>query len=83
MWPLSPEWQDPLTAPGHITTSRAGLRVRLLGDEAARGVAFIHGVGASLRYWGTAYDRLAGRSTHCGGPFRLSKFARSPICGRT
>jgi pimeloyl-ACP methyl ester carboxylesterase len=36
--------------------------VRLLGDEAARGVAFIHGLGASLRYWGTAYDQLAGRS---------------------
>jgi pimeloyl-ACP methyl ester carboxylesterase len=62
MWPLSPRWRDPLKAPGHFATSRVGLRVRLLGDEAARGVAFIHGLGASLRYWGTAYDQLAGRS---------------------
>jgi len=61
MWPLSPKWRDPLTAPGRIAVSGTGLRVRLLG-EAARSVVFIHGLGASLRYWGTAYDQLAGRS---------------------
>jgi pimeloyl-ACP methyl ester carboxylesterase len=61
MWPFSPRWQDPLTAPGRIVVSNAGLRVRLLGDS-SRCVVFVHGLGASLRYWGTAYDQLAGRS---------------------
>src|SRR6266545_2378185 len=37
--------------------SRAGLRVRLIG-ESHPAVVFIHGLGASLRYWGTAYDQL-------------------------
>jgi len=61
MWPLSPKWQDPLKAPGRIAISRAGLRVRIVG-ESDRSTVFIHGLGASLRYWGTAYDQLAGRS---------------------
>jgi len=61
MWPLSPAWRDPLRAPGRITMSRAGLRVRLIG-ESYPALVFIHGLGASLRYRGTAYDQLAGRS---------------------
>jgi len=35
--------------------------VRLIG-ESHPAVVFIHGLGASLRYWGTAYDQLADRS---------------------
>jgi len=58
MWPLSPAWRDPLQAPGRSAMSRAGLRVRLVG-KSHPAVVFIHGLGASLRYWGTAYDQLA------------------------
>jgi len=61
MWPLSPEWRDPLQAPGRIFISGAGLRVRLVGKSGGS-VVFVHGLGASLRYWGTAYDQLAGRA---------------------
>jgi pimeloyl-ACP methyl ester carboxylesterase len=61
MWPLSPNWRDPLKASGRIAMSKAGLRVRLLGDP-GRSVVFIHGLGASLRYWGTAYDEFAERA---------------------
>ncbi len=38
--------------------SRAGLRVRQIGSGDSA-LVFIHGLGASLRYWGTAYDGLA------------------------
>lgn len=61
MWPLSPRWEDPLKAPGRFAVSGAGLRVRQLG-ESDPSIVFIHGLGASLRYWGAAYDQLAGRS---------------------
>jgi pimeloyl-ACP methyl ester carboxylesterase len=61
VWPFSPEWRDPLKAPGRIAISNAGLRVRLLGESGPTAV-FIHGLGASLRYWGTAYDQLSHQS---------------------
>ena len=61
MWPFSPQWEDPLKTPGDTSISSAGLRVRQLG-ESGPSIAFIHGLGASLRYWGMAYDQLAGRS---------------------
>lgn len=61
MWPLSSGWQDPEKAPGRIAVSNAGLRVRLVGDSGPA-VVFMHGLGASLRYWGTAYDQLADRT---------------------
>lgn len=60
MWPLSPPWRDPFgpSAPGAVFKSRAGLRVRQVGSGGAT-LLFIHGLGASLRYWGRAYDVLA------------------------
>ncbi len=60
MWPLSPHWHDPLApkAPGTVSKVAAGLRVRQVGSGESA-VVFIHGLAASLRYWGTAYDRLA------------------------
>lgn len=62
MWPLSPRWQDPLaaTAEGTVFKSRAGIRVRQIGSDDSA-LVFVHGLGASLRYWGTAYDSLAVR----------------------
>src|SRR3989449_11684323 len=63
MWPLSPDWQNPLApgAPGSIIQSAAGLRARVLGQN-TRAIVFLHGLGASLRYWGCAYDALAARA---------------------
>ena len=63
MWPLSPHWQDPLApgAPGSIIQSAAGLRARVLGQN-TRAIVFLHGLGASLHYWGRAYDALAARA---------------------
>ena len=61
MWPLSPPWRDPLAASANIAISSAGLRVRLVG-ESGRSIVFVHGLGASLRYWGTAYDQLAAQA---------------------
>ncbi len=60
MRPFSPPWKDPLSpsAPGFITKSSAGLRARVLG-QGPPNVVFLHGLGASLRYWGRAYDHLA------------------------
>ena len=60
MWPISPGWRDPLasSAPGTVFKSGTGLRVRQVGLGGAT-LVFIHGLGGSLRYWGTAYDRLA------------------------
>lgn len=60
MWPFSPRWRDPLrpSAPGTVFKSRSGLRVREVGSGDAT-LVFIHGLGASLRYWGRAYDALA------------------------
>ena len=60
MWPCSPPWLDPLhpSAPGKTSISRAGLRVRSVG-EVGSPIVFLHGLGASLRYWGRAYDGLA------------------------
>lgn len=57
---FSPPWKDPLSpsSPGFITKSSAGLRARVLG-QGPPDVVFLHGLGASLRYWGRAYDHLA------------------------
>jgi pimeloyl-ACP methyl ester carboxylesterase len=62
VWPFSPRWQDPLgaDAEGSVFKSRAGIRIREVGSGDTA-LVFIHGLGASLRYWGTAYDSLAAR----------------------
>ncbi len=59
MRPFSPPWKDPLSssAPGLVRKSSAGLRARVLG-QGPPDVIFLHGLGASLRYWGCAYDEL-------------------------
>jgi len=56
MRPFSPEWHDP--AGGELTIAGA-LRVRVLLGPSDTDVVFLHGLGASLRYWGRAYDTLA------------------------
>ncbi len=62
VWPFSPRWQDPLgaDAQGSAFKSRTGIRIREVGSGDTA-LIFIHGLGASLRYWGTAYDSLAAR----------------------
>ena len=59
MWPLAPPWQDPLSgsAPGDVCSDGEHLRARIVGT--GRPLVFLHGLGASLRYWGRAYDSLA------------------------
>ena len=59
MRPFSPSWADPLHrgAPGRVTHLKSGLRARIVGDGEPR--VFLHGLGASLRYWGRGYDQLS------------------------
>ncbi len=44
-------------APGRVTRLSGGLRARILGEGDP--LVFLHGLGASLRYWGRGYDELA------------------------
>ena len=59
MKPFSPAWSDPLSpsAPGRVTVLGCGLHARIVGEGAP--VVFLHGLGASLRYWGRGYDALS------------------------
>ena len=59
MRPFSPSWADPLRggAPGRVTRLMSGLRARIVGD--GEPLVFLHGLGASLRYWGCGYDQLS------------------------
>ena len=59
MRPFSPAWADPLVsnALGRVTMLRGGLRARIVGD--GEPLVFLHGLGASLRYWGRGYDDLS------------------------
>ena len=54
MWPLSPPW-DPPNGNQFII---ADLRVRIV-DGPGSEIVFLPGLGASLRYWGKAYDAFA------------------------
>ena len=76
MWPTSPPWRDPLadSAPGAVFSDGEHLRARIVG--AGRPIVFLHGLGASLRYWGRAYDSLAAR--HRLVFFDLLGFGGSP-----
>ena len=61
MWPASRHWQDPLgdSALGGVLPDGEHLRARIIGEGSA--VVFLHGLGASIRYWGRSYDLLAAR----------------------
>lgn len=76
MWPASRHWRNPLvdSAPGGVLSDGQHLRARIVG--AGLPVVFLHGLGASLRYWGRSYDALAAR--HRLVFFDLLGFGGSP-----
>ncbi len=56
MRPFSPQWHGPA---GDELILAGRLCVRVVPGRTDRNVIFLHGLGASLRYWGRAYDALA------------------------
>ena len=76
LWPASRHWRDPLSAsaPGRVLSDGQHLRARVVGEGSP--IVFLHGLGASLRYWGRSYDVLAAR--HRLVFFDLLGFGGSP-----